>query len=300
MSAGSGGLSPYQSAQLGLGAQDNSLAQKRFEWEQQQAKQPKPTDDMREYDFYADQATKAGQQPQPFNDWMLEQRRAGANNNNITMPGQTPKYALDRQAQFAEQMKVYETEEKAARGAVSTLGAMETAMSDPGFYSGAGGQSVLAMKRAAKALGMDPEGVDSIEQFNALASKSVLDAIGGSLGAQVSNSDRDFIERQAGNLGNTPEGNKRIIGMQKKLAERQIQVAKMAREYEKTNGQLDAGFSDQIAQWAEQNPLFKGMEPVSGGGDMGDIPQAAIDAEIDADVWPLLSEEDREFWRKQK
>jgi hypothetical protein len=33
---------------------------------------------------------------------------------------------------------------------------------------------------------------------------------------------------------------------------------------------------------------------------MGDIPQAAIDAEIDADVWPLLSEEDREFWRKQK
>jgi hypothetical protein len=243
------------------------------------AEGPTPTDDMREYEF----AQTRGYD-KPFEQFLIDQRRAGA--NAVVTP-----YDSARGGQFAARMKEIEDAEIAARKALSTLSAAEEAMNDPGFYSGAGGQTVLQLKRIGQSIGLDPEGIASAETFNALASRAVLDSIGGSLGAQISNSDRDFIERQAINLGASPEGNRAIVAVHRRLAQRQIDVAKMAREYERENGALDAGFNDMMAEFAEKNPLFSPDDPLfnapAGGGagpttGKADVPQIKSKTEFDA------------------
>jgi hypothetical protein len=44
--------------------------------------------------------------------------------------------------------------------------------------------------------------------------------------------------------------------MMKKIAQRQVQVADMARAYEQKFGAIDNGFRDQLKAFAEKNPLF--------------------------------------------
>lgn len=163
-----------------------------------------------------------------------------------------------------------------AQGAYATLGqlsVMQNAMNDPNFYSGIGADAVQNFKRVIVALGGDPNSVSSMETFGAAANKVVLDGIGGSLGAQISNSDRTFIQNTAPNLGNTPEGNRQLIEIATKLANRKIEVAQLAAEYAQKNGSLDANWPAYLAQWAQANPLFGGTPSAQSGGapvvDMG-------------------------------
>lgn len=287
------GISPYQQAQLGFDAERLALDRARFEREGQ----PKPTGLQNEYE----QAVNQGFQG-TIVDYQLALKKAGASNQTVTMVGEG-EYDKARGKFLADSLNAIETDEKAARSANSALAAAEEAMSQPGFYSGSGGQAVLIAKRAAQAMGLDPEGVDSAEAFNALASRAVLDSIGGSLGAQVSNSDREFIERQAINLGNSPEGNRAIITIQRRLNDRKIEVAKMAREYERKNGRLDAGFNDELAAWAEQNPLFSESDPIFGGGAAQAAPGAMPDWLLQSDVTTWTDEqmlEAERLWGLQK
>lgn len=155
--------------------------------------------------------------------------------------------------------------QKSARDASKTLGTinmMEKLMQTPGFYSGLGAERSLAVNRALVSLGIkDPKAATAQEAFQALSNQVVLDAAGGSLGAQISNGDRDYINATAPNLANTPEGNKQLLDIRRKLAERQALVGKMARDYAKSNGgRLDAGFDDKLAQFAEANPIFPKAE----------------------------------------
>lgn len=143
-----------------------------------------------------------------------------------------------------------------AQNSLSTLDVMEDAVASPGFYSGIGSEQVLQLKRLAAAFGIDPDGVEDMESFNALNKQAALQSMGGSLGAGFSNADRDFVTEQVPALSNTPEGNRKIIGIQRKIAERKIEIAKMATAYVQKNGVLDAGFEAEVAKYAEENPLF--------------------------------------------
>ena len=154
-----------------------------------------------------------------------------------------------------EYVKIQQDALSAVTG-LQTLDAMEQAMSDPSFYSGFGAEQLMGLKQAAAAIGIDPEGVTSMESFRALSNKAVLDAMGGSLGTGVSNADRSFVEAQVAQLGNTPEGNREIISIQRALKERQIQIAEIADRYRAANGNMN-GFATYLAQWAEANPLFQ-------------------------------------------
>ena len=107
-----------------------------------------------------------------------------------------------------------------------------------------------------------------MEAFNSQAKAAALDAMGGSLGAGFSNADRDFVEGQVANLENTPEGNRRIIQIQRTLQQRKLDIMAMAQEYERTNGRLDSGFDRILNEWAEANPLFGGA-PDTGWTDLG-------------------------------
>lgn len=148
-------------------------------------------------------------------------------------------------------------EARTAQRALNALDVMEQATQDPGFYSGAGAEMVTRLKRVGAALGLDPEGIDSIEAFNAQAKQAALDTMGGSLGTGFSNADRDFVLDQVPNLQNTPQGNRKLIEIQRKLNIRKQEIAQKAREYaEEHDGRIDAGFDAFLAEWANANPLF--------------------------------------------
>ena len=214
------------------------------------ANTPKPTGAMLEYDFARSQGYEG-----TFQDYQTDMKRAGANSVNVNTGAND--YAKERGKAFASTMGEFEAGERSARDALGSLGVMSEAMRDPNFYSGAGGETVLALKRTAASLGINPEGVSSMETFNSQSKAAALSSMGGSLGAGFSNADRDFIESQVPNLGNTPEGNAALIDVQSKIQGRKIDIAQLARDYEARNGQIDNGFMTELKQWSEANPLFK-------------------------------------------
>ncbi|MCJ2068484.1 hypothetical protein MKK75_06630 [Methylobacterium sp. J-030] len=146
---------------------------------------------------------------------------------------------------------------RSAVGQLNTLRYMEKLIDSPNFRSGFGSAGYTQMQRAAAAFGIkDADAAAPNELFQKLATQSLVDKLGGSLGAGVSNADVATINRTVANLENSPEGNRQIIQFGKALAQRQIDVAKQARGYAATHGgRLDAGFDDQLATWAEKNPL---------------------------------------------
>jgi hypothetical protein len=144
-----------------------------------------------------------------------------------------------------------------AIGQLNTYRLMEKLIDNPNFYSGAQSGPLLAARRAAAALGIkDADAAAPNELFAKLATQSVLDKLGGSLGAGVSNSDVLTMQNTVANGTNTPEGNRQILQFSKALAQRQIEVSKLARQYAGAHGgRLDPGFDDKLAEYAEANPL---------------------------------------------
>jgi hypothetical protein len=208
---------------------------------------PKVTDDITEFEYSQNHPGAA--------EFWQSLKRAGASQTNIDMKGQS-KYSEERGKGRAENANNIEKDERAAQQSITSLGAMENAMNDPNFYSGFMANGVQSAKKFAVMIGGDPNQVASTETFNSFAKQAALASMGGSLGTGFSNADRDFVESQVPTLANTPEGNKSLIGIHRKIAERKIQIARMMRDYEDAHGQLDNGFLDQLSQWAEQNPIF--------------------------------------------
>lgn len=224
-----------------------------------------------EYNWWAAQESAAGREPLSYLDFIQSQKGNGlsittADGTVITQGGGRFGQTVD--AGLGKEFVTLQQDALAAMGGLNTLDAMEQAMADPGFYSGLGSDQVLGLKRAAAAIGIDPEGVTSMESFNALAKQSALDLMGGSLGTGFSNADRDFINQQVPNLENTPEGNRKLIEIQRKIAERKIEIAQLAEQYRLAHGKLDGGFVDLLAGWSEQNPLFQ-QSPAEAFIDMG-------------------------------
>lgn len=226
---------------------------------------PKVTDDIREYNFYVEQAQAAGETPMPFNEFMMAMKKAGASQTNIDMKGQT-EYSKERGKGRAGMANDIDKSEQAAMQSITSLGAMENAMADPNFYSGFMAEGVQGAKRLAVALGGDPNQVAGSETFNSFAKQMAISSMGGSLGTGFSNADRDFVTGQVPTLANTPEGNKQLIQIHKKIAQRKIEIARMMRAYEDTHGQLDNGFLNELSAWAEKNPLFPAAIPADPDG----------------------------------
>jgi GH24 family phage-related lysozyme (muramidase) len=183
----------------------------------------------------------------------------GGGGTNVTVEGARTESEYDkaRGKQLAEAMAEIETQEGAALRAQAALDVMEQAAADPRFYSGAGAEMNLTLRRAAAAIGLgDPESVASMEVFNAQAKQAALDVMGGSLGTGFSNADRDFVLDQVPNLGNTREGNMALIEVQRRLQARKVEVAQMARQWEQENGTL-SGFQGFLGEWSAQNPVFE-------------------------------------------
>lgn len=179
--------------------------------------------------------------------------------------GGTGKFETTAQGEFGKMFADLQSQGVSAVSGLDTLAAMEQQMADPNFYSGFGADQLLAARQAAAAMGINPEGVTSMETFNSLSKQAALASMGGSLGSGFSNADRSFVEQQVASLQSTPEGNRQLINLQRKILQRKIDIAVLANQYREQNGKLDGGFTEALKQYAEQNPLFA-TEATQGGG----------------------------------
>lgn len=153
-----------------------------------------------------------------------------------------------------------------AHSALNTFSVMEQMMADPAFYSGFGADQVMGLKRMAAAVGIDPDGVSSMETFMSMSNQAVLAQMGGSLGQGFSNADRDFVVAQMPQLQNTPEGNRQLLSILRGIEQRKIEIAGLAQQYREANNSMD-GFVQFLGEWAEANPLFAtGGDAVDMGG----------------------------------
>ena len=186
--------------------------------------------------------------------------RAGAGGTTVTTALPEQEKAYDKgMGEWA--VKTYTGLQDAAASAgdqIANLSRMETLMSDPNFRSGTGTDAIVSMQKLVEALGGNPADVGSIEAFRAASTQAVMASLGGSLGAGFSNADRDFVMSMTANLDNSVQGNKMILSAQKKIAQRKIELARLADEYIAQNGRLDANWPMVMRQYADQNPLFGG------------------------------------------
>lgn len=224
---------------------------------------PATTDDLREYAFAKQQGYNGS-----FVDFMTSMKNAGSTKVNVG----TGENEYDKKlgGMQAEEFNTLQVEGRKAGDALGSLAVMEQSMQDPNFYSGTGSGAVLTMRRAIASLGGDPNAAASMETFNAQAKQAALANMGGSLGTGFSNADRDFVLEQVPTLDSTPEGNYRLIQINKAVQQRKIEVAQLARDYASDNaGRIDQGFYDYLKQWAEQNPLFADQPRADPAGQSG-------------------------------
>jgi len=79
---------------------------------------------------------------------------------------------------------------------------------------------------------------------------------GAGMPGAMSDQDRNFLLKMVPSLATSPEGRKMMLETSTKIAQRDKEVARMAREYRKKHGNFDANFYDELEQFANANPLF--------------------------------------------
>lgn len=102
----------------------------------------------------------------------------------------------------------------------------------------------LGAKQAALALG------------NGLALQLRNPSAGAGMPGSLSNSDRDFLVSMLPSLMQTASGRKQLIASMRLMAQRDKDIAKLARDYKKEHGQYDEYFNDTLAQWSDEHPIF--------------------------------------------
>lgn len=102
------------------------------------------------------------------------------------------------------------------------------------------------------------QALEALSNEVALSLRGTAD--GGGMPGAMSDKDREFLKAMTPGLAKTPEGNKLIIESGIKLAQRQQEIAKKAREYRAKNRTLE-GFSEFMQKYADENPLFGDSAP---------------------------------------
>lgn len=198
-------------------------------------------------------------------------------NNNMQMESEfQKKVGGEFGQQYADMMK----SSMQAPGKVARLDRLQTLLD--GVNTGKFKGTTTEIKSAAKSAGIDLESlgitddVGPVQAAQALSNAMALEMRNPSGGAgmpgALSDADREFLLNMTPNINQTPEGRAMMVDTQKKLAQREQQVAKLAAEYRRKNGgRFDEGFYETLAQWSAANPLFAGMPtaapaaPATGG-----------------------------------
>lgn len=129
------------------------------------------------------------------------------------------------------------------------------------------------IKAAAKGLGIDLEAAgfrDDVAPAEAMRGASNLITLKLRTLEQMpasgfSDADRSFLQAIPPDLARSPQGNALIVAAMRKINQRQIEIAALARRYAQAHGgMLDPGFEDELQRWAEAHPLFTATDMPNG------------------------------------
>ncbi len=89
---------------------------------------------------------------------------------------------------------------------------------------------------------------------------------GAGMPGSLSDADRDFLTKLIPNIGQDPRAMPMAVDAKIALAKREQQIGQLARDYRRSNGQLDEGFYQKVQEYSDAHPLFSGMTPPSVAG----------------------------------
>ena len=202
---------------------------------------------------------------------------------DINMPGEATEEQKVVGKYYGQQFTQLMDAERQARTENARLDRLDALFNEA--YTGAGGKQVQSALKALQILGIDTEGVGEAEAGTSLSAEMALQlrnpAGGAGMPGAMSDKDREFLQSMVPSLATTDEGRKIMIDTKKKLNQRSMKVAKMARDYRRQHGRLDENFYDQLAAYADANPLFdqSGTEQAPSANGIN-VDQSAIDAEL--------------------
>jgi hypothetical protein len=209
---------------------------------------------VREYQFARDQGFNGS-----FVDFQLAQKRAGAANTNINM-NQEKEEGKAVGKYFGEQYADIQKSGLAAGGKVNRVQRLNQLLE--GVNTGKFAPLGVEVASAAQSLGfnIDPK-LGNKQAAEALANEMALEmrnpAGGAGMPGALSDKDREFLKMMTPGIEKTPEGRRLISESMVKLANREREVARMAREYRKKRGTIDEGFYDELQSYSEKNQMFK-------------------------------------------
>lgn len=187
--------------------------------------------------------------------------QAGAARNNVNLM-QEREESKTVGKYFGEQFADIQKAGMDAYGKVNRLNRLESLLQ--GVSTGKLTPAATEVKAVLSSLGIDIDSnLGAAQAAQAITNELALQMRNPSGGAgmpgAMSDKDREFLQATVPGLAKTPQGNKLLIESYRRLAQRDQQVAKMAREYRKQHGSLDEGFYEQLQAFSEANPLFADM-----------------------------------------
>lgn len=231
----------------------------------------------------------AGFQPgtPAFQQKLLEMRMKPASSVNVQLPTYEKEYDKAIGKSYADRFIALQDQGQKAEGRLATLGSLAAALGDEAVYTGTAGPTISALKRAGGTLfGIeDIEGIGSAELAETVGNQLALE-MKDMLPGPMSDSDRRFLQSLPPGLSKSREGNMLITDFYRRTAERQRDIADMARDYQARHGRLDPGFDREVAALNQQNPVFDAtdfaaMQEAAGSAEqpspLAGIPAAAID-----------------------
>jgi hypothetical protein len=208
---------------------------------------------VQEYQFAQGQGYRGS-----FNDFLISQKRAGASNVNIDMKQQGEE-AKTVGKYFGDQYADIQKAGLAATGKINKVNRLNQLLQgvDTGKFTPAG----VEVASAAQSLGLniDPN-LGNKQAAQALSNEMALELRNPSGGAgmpgAMSDQDREFLRSMTPGIEKTPQGRQQIASSMTALAQRDQDVARLARDYRKKNGTIDEGFYEQLQQYSNSHPMF--------------------------------------------
>lgn len=192
-----------------------------------------------------------------------EIRAAGSPGTNISIKNVSEtEYDKTIGKQYAEEFGKYQDAGRKAESNIARMNAISKLLDGIDTHAGTNVGMKIASGARAIGLNIDPN-LPAKEAAEALANEMALQSrAGGQMPGAMSDKDREFLQAMNPNLAQTPQGRAQLIEVRKRIAQRERDIAWLAREYAAQNrGRLDSGFEAVLSDFAEKNPLFPDVAP---------------------------------------
>jgi hypothetical protein len=243
------------------------------------------TDELREYAFDIEQRQKAGEKNLPsFGQWKSDLKKAGATNVSVNQQ-QESAFKKEVGKQQAERLGTLYKAGQSAQDMLNSYDAIEAGLKayneSSWFGSGKIAPYEATLRGYAQHLGIgNADALSGAELAKSVQNRLALmmrnpDGGMGMPGA-LSDSDREFLRESQVGIDKSPEGNRKMLQVMRRMEQRKIDIAQMAEAYVAKHGTMD-GFEKTVREYAKANPMFDDMKGAgAGGGDALSRARAAI------------------------